>query len=202
MSDPREARDFPELSEAYRRTPKPPAAARVRLDARIRSQPPPRHGLLWLAAGGALSLRPLAAAALAALLLVAGYALSWIPGLGRVAPRSPLAPDAGVTTMRDGSSGPAAGQGERVVEFVLVASNAASVSVVGDFNDWDPTRTPMRRVDRAGTWVARVPLAEGRSVYAFVVDGDRWVADPGAPLAPADEFGATRSVVVVSGSGI
>ena len=83
-----------------------------------------------------------------------------------------------------------------------MASRATRVSVVGDFNDWDASRTPMRRVDGGGTWIARVPLPEGHRVYAFVVDGDRWVVDPTAPLAPADEFGVARSVVVVSGNGI
>jgi hypothetical protein len=37
-------------------------------------------------------------------------------------------------------------------------------------------------------------------VYAFIVDGDRWVADPAAPMAPEDGFGIRNSVIVVGGT--
>ena len=91
----------------------------------------------------------------------------------------------------------------RVIKFVLVAPHAATVSVVGDFNDWDATRTPMTRTPTGGTWSVAVPLREGRHVYAFVVNGAngvQWVADPSAPLAPEDGLGAPNSVVLVGGS--
>jgi hypothetical protein len=42
-----------------------------------------------------------------------------------------------------------------------------------------------------------VPLAPGRHLYAFVVDGTRWTPDPNAPLAPGDDFGAPNSVIMV-----
>src|ERR1043166_880584 len=37
-----------------------------------------------------------------------------------------------------------------VLQFVLVAPQAASVSLVGDFNDWDPARAPMQTAQ--GVW--------------------------------------------------
>src|SRR5437660_319363 len=40
-------------------------------------------------------------------------------------------------------------------------------------------------------------LAVGQHQYAFVVDGQRWVADPGAP-AVDDGFGRRNSVVAVT----
>ncbi|MGH7416604.1 MAG: isoamylase early set domain-containing protein [Candidatus Rokuibacteriota bacterium] len=84
-------------------------------------------------------------------------------------------------------------------QFLLVTRGAASVALVGDFNDWDPTRTPMRGAHQ-GVWTAVVPLAPGRYRYAFLVNGTQWLADPAAPRAADDEFGAPSSVVTVGGS--
>lgn len=91
-----------------------------------------------------------------------------------------------------------ADSGQRSVEFVFVAPSARNVSLVGDFNGWDAAATPMRRMDRRTTWSVAVQLPAGRHVYAFVVDGDAWIADPQAPIAPEQWFGQRNSVVVVS----
>lgn len=84
-------------------------------------------------------------------------------------------------------------------QFVLVAPQASSVSLVGDFNDWDPARSPMQTAH--GVWATVVPLAPGRYRYAFLVNGVEWRADPGAPAARDDEFGTPSSVVTVGGKG-
>jgi len=81
--------------------------------------------------------------------------------------------------------------------FVFVAPQAKRVSVVGDFNQWDQTATPLVRVNGTGPWTVALPLDAGRHVYSFVVDG-RWMADPSAPLAPDDGFGHANSVLVVT----
>jgi hypothetical protein len=87
----------------------------------------------------------------------------------------------------------------RELQFVLVAPQAATVSLVGDFNDWDAARTPMRPLGSEGpVWSAVVPLAPGRYHYAFLVNGSRWLADPAAPTASDDGFGTPSSVVTVS----
>jgi hypothetical protein len=90
----------------------------------------------------------------------------------------------------------------RELQFVLVAPQAATVSLVGDFNDWDAVRTPMRPLRPDGpVWSAVVPLAPGRYHYAFLVNGSHWLADPAAPTASDDGFGTPSSVVTVSGRG-
>jgi hypothetical protein len=89
----------------------------------------------------------------------------------------------------------------RPVEFVFVAPAARNVSLVGDFNGWDAAATPMRRTDGRATWSVSVQLPAGRHVYAFVIDGDAWVADPQAPLAPEQWFGQRNSVVIVPSAG-
>ena len=58
---------------------------------------------------------------------------------------------------------------EGATEFALWAPNAASVAVVGDFNDWDPRRHPMQPTGDAGIWQARVPQAKQGSLYKFHV---------------------------------
>ena len=86
-----------------------------------------------------------------------------------------------------------------LLQFVLVAPQAASVSLVGDFNDWDPNRSPMQTAQ--GVWATAVRLAPGRYRYAFLVNGTEWRADPGAPASRDDEFGTPSSVVTVGGRG-
>jgi 1,4-alpha-glucan branching enzyme len=88
-----------------------------------------------------------------------------------------------------------------VVRFVFPAPKASQVSIVGDFNQWDPAATPMVRSAGNGTWTVDVQLKEGRHVYAFVVDGKRWMADPAAPLAPSG-FDTPNSVVLVKGASL
>lgn len=86
------------------------------------------------------------------------------------------------------------------LQFVLVDRQAGSVALVGDFNDWDPARTPMHAAAASGVWSTVVPLAPGRYRYAFLVDGAQWRADPAAPASLGEEFGAPSSVVTVGGS--
>jgi hypothetical protein len=85
-------------------------------------------------------------------------------------------------------------------QFVLVAPQAASVALVGDFNDWDPARAPMHVV-HGGVWATVLPLAPGRYRYAFLVNGVEWRADPAAPSVRDDDFGSPSSVVTVGVRG-
>jgi len=85
---------------------------------------------------------------------------------------------------------------DTVVRFVFAAPAASNVSLVGDFNDWDATKTQMVRADN-GQWTVTLPLKAGRHLYAFVVDGTTWKPDPSAPIAGDDDFGHTNSVKVV-----
>ncbi len=86
---------------------------------------------------------------------------------------------------------------EHEVAFVLYAPTAQSVTLAGDFNEWSKSATPLHPTGSQGAWVVTVPLAPGRYHYAFVVDGKRWVTDPGAAPAPGDDFGTPSSVMTV-----
>jgi len=80
------------------------------------------------------------------------------------------------------------------VRFVLFAPEAQQVALAGTFNQWDPAATPLVRTGAPGVWTATLTLPAGQHQYAFVVDGARWVADPGAP-AVDDGFGRRNSVL-------
>lgn len=87
----------------------------------------------------------------------------------------------------------------QLTQFVLVAPGASRVVVVGDFNDWSLSATPLVRAAGDGVWHVTVPLSPGRYRYAFVVNGEVWQADPESPPAE-DEFGRPNSVVTVGGA--
>jgi len=82
------------------------------------------------------------------------------------------------------------------VRFVLVAPEAREVSLAGTFNQWDAHATPLIRSGPTGVWTATLTLPAGQHQYAFVVDGVRWVPDPGAP-AVDDGFGRRNSVLTL-----
>jgi hypothetical protein len=83
-------------------------------------------------------------------------------------------------------------------QFVLVTPKAATVTVVGDFNDWNVSATPLAHTDGDDVWWVTVPLPPGRYRYSFVVNGTIWLNDPEAPRAE-DDFGRPNSVVTVGG---
>ncbi|GIX49445.1 MAG: hypothetical protein KatS3mg131_3656 [Candidatus Tectimicrobiota bacterium] len=58
----------------------------------------------------------------------------------------------------------------RLISFRLDAPAAQRVSVVGDFNGWDPHKHPLRK-NPDGVWECRLSLPAGRYAYGFVVDG-------------------------------
>ena len=83
--------------------------------------------------------------------------------------------------------------------FAVWAPNARRVSVVGDFNDWDGRRHPMRLRHDGGVWELFVPGLDAGARYKFEIKG----ADGGLLLqgrsgrlrggAPAgDRLGAAR----------
>jgi hypothetical protein len=78
--------------------------------------------------------------------------------------------------------------------FVLSIPNANTVSLAGDFTGWQPTYAMTQ--SGPALWTVVVPLEPGVHTYAFVVDGQRWIADPMAPTVD-DGFGGANSRVAV-----
>lgn len=80
------------------------------------------------------------------------------------------------------------------VRFELEAPEASSVTLAGSFSQWEPRHELAQTAP--GRWSALVPLEPGVHEYAFVVDGERWIADPDAPRV-ADGFGGVNSQIAL-----
>ena len=68
--------------------------------------------------------------------------------------------------------------------FSVWAPNARSVSVVGDFNNWDRTAHPMQPVQQSGIWDIFVPGVKAGDLYKFAVETSR-----GYTVLKADPYG-------------
>ena len=85
---------------------------------------------------------------------------------------------------------------EKTVDLVLNRPDARSVCVAGSFNNWDQSKTPMRKEGNGPSWRVSLPLRPGRYEYRFVVDG-QWISDPSARESVTNDYGSTNSVLVV-----
>lgn len=156
-----------------------PAWLEQRVMAEITALParsPVRRALDWLTRPASVRLSPLAGALGAAVLVVAL--------LGRPTGQAPLAPQADPVVY---------------VQFVLEAPDASSVSVAGDFSDWEPAFS-LEDPDGDGVWTARVPVRPGVHAYMFLVDETSWRTDPNAGRYQDDGFGNRNALLAVGAS--
>lgn len=84
----------------------------------------------------------------------------------------------------------------KLVLFEHFAPAARVVALVGDFNQWDPSKHPMK-LGAGGQWQVAVRLKPGTYQYKFVVDGDRWEDDAANPNKVVNEHGTSNSVCEV-----
>lgn len=83
----------------------------------------------------------------------------------------------------------------KAVKFQLPSPEAKSVYLVGSFNDWDTTATPMKK-DNSGIWKRDVKLTSGTYEYLFYVDGE-WKNDPNGTEVKENPFGTMNNVLVI-----
>ena len=69
------------------------------------------------------------------------------------------------------------------VSFAVWAPHAASVSVIGDFNGWDPNEAPMEPLADSGIWETFVPGAKKGDLYKFYITDET-----GKGFAKADPY--------------
>jgi 1,4-alpha-glucan branching enzyme len=90
--------------------------------------------------------------------------------------------------------------GVKGVSFAVWAPAAAQVGVVGNFNDWDGTRNPMRRLGGSGVWETFIPNLEPGELYKYKIQAPGLPsflkADPYATFA--EEPPDTSSIVYAS----
>ena len=90
-------------------------------------------------------------------------------------------------------------EGKQGVAFAVWAPNAKSVSVVGDFNDWDSGKNPLRSLGGSGIWELFIPRLKEGELYKYAIKtrrGEIFKADPYASMmqVPPD----TSSIVYKS----
>ena len=87
--------------------------------------------------------------------------------------------------------------GQVTFHFELHAPGADQVELLGTFNNWKSGDIVLNGPDASGHWTAEVVLPEGRHEYIFLVDGERWLADPKAATHRPDGFGRVNTVIKV-----
>ena len=89
-------------------------------------------------------------------------------------------------------------EGADGVHFAVWAPNARNVTLVGDFNDWDPVRHPMRgRVD-IGVWEIFLPDIDVGRAYKYRITGPDGTVQPlkADPFAFASELRPKTASVI------
>lgn len=80
---------------------------------------------------------------------------------------------------------------------VLVDGHVDPVAVVGDFNDWDPTATPLIR--RGEHCMASVELDSGqRYAFRYLAEGGEWFNDEAADGYESNGLGGDNSILDLS----
>ena len=91
---------------------------------------------------------------------------------------------------------PVTQNGKSGTYFAVWAPNAEDVSVVGEFNDWDPERHPMKKTGPIGVWETFVAGAKVGDLYKFCIramDGRLlYKADPYASWSEMRPGNASR----------
>ncbi|MDH4206709.1 MAG: glycogen-binding domain-containing protein [Desulfobacteraceae bacterium] len=80
----------------------------------------------------------------------------------------------------------------RKITFSFESSDAKEVILMGDFNNWNPKKHPMKKND-TGKWTKTVILSPGQYEYKFLVDG-QWKEDPQNDRICSNKFGTYNNV--------
>ena len=87
-------------------------------------------------------------------------------------------------------------QTSEAIAFVTLYPRAESVQIAGDFNNWQPAKTPLEKVGQSGVWQTEMKLPAGKYRYRLVVDG-QWQQDPYNEHTEVNPFGGFNSVIEV-----
>lgn len=77
-----------------------------------------------------------------------------------------------------------------------MAGDADTVTLVGDFNEWDIIATPMKQL-KNGEYSVMVELEQNKTyAFRYYIDG-AWYNEPEADGQAINEFGSENSLVMV-----
>jgi hypothetical protein len=83
------------------------------------------------------------------------------------------------------------------VRLELSMPHARSVAVVGSFNSWQAEGYEMVKDEAKERWILLLKLPAGRYEYAFLLDGEKLLADPQTSFLQDDGFGNQNAVLIV-----
>jgi 1,4-alpha-glucan branching enzyme len=73
---------------------------------------------------------------------------------------------------------------------------ASTVHLVGDFNNWSETETPLKKF-KNGNFKTTVNLVKGEKYqFKYLVDGKEWINDDSADLYIPNNFSGENSVII------
>ena len=82
------------------------------------------------------------------------------------------------------------------ITFFLEAPEADAVFLMGDFNQWNEKKHPMKK-NADGVWEKIIMVPAGSYEYLFLVDG-QWRNDPANSQVRANSFGSLNNVLEVA----
>ena len=88
------------------------------------------------------------------------------------------------------------------VGFAVWAPNAKSVSVIGNFNNWDPRRSMMRLLGKSGIWELFIPGVKEFDIYKYHVKWQNgFVVEKTDPYGNFTELRPNDSSIVYDAGG-
>jgi len=78
-----------------------------------------------------------------------------------------------------------------------IKTEAQNVVLVGDFNAWEETATPMKKT-KDGTFSVTIELESGREhQFRYLADSSKWLNDEAADKYISSTFGSENSVIIL-----
>ena len=86
------------------------------------------------------------------------------------------------------------------VKFILpkeISENFDEVSVVGDFNSWDPHKNKMTHKNSDGSICLELNLECGQEYhFKYLCDGEVWLVEPDADKLTPTQYGDSQNSVI------
>ena len=79
--------------------------------------------------------------------------------------------------------------------FVIFQPEVHQVEIAGSFNGWK--KVALTPIGDSGYWEVRLPLPSGEYRFAYILDGEKRIADPTIPGREQDDFGGVNSILRV-----
>lgn len=79
-----------------------------------------------------------------------------------------------------------------------VGENFNEISLVGDFNSWDPDKNGFSKNNADGSFISEIELDAGKEYqFRYLCDGTTWLNEPDADKQEATSFGDSENSVIV-----